>query len=162
MTATHHSLGEDLLPLTLFSGAALGAAFLSKPRGGESMAYRLATKPKWEVPTAWMGPAWASGYGLLGLSAFFANREGGVARKPASLSLWATYLAMNAVAARFRKTVGATPAKDVVELAVIGAYVAVAKGPARWLALPYLAWIAYNAVTTQVIRRRNPLLSRAF
>ena len=154
-------IGKQALELAAFTGIAQGAAYLARPKGSSSWALKLARKPKWEVPSKAMAPFWIGGFGLLGLSAFAAWRGG--AR--AALPLWATYLGGNALWNNFGHEMGNTGVRNAVNMGLLGTYAFRAgkqSKAARWLALPYVAWLGYIALGTRATRKRNPILSRFF
>lgn len=149
--------GRKALGLAAFTGFAEGVGYLSSPKGPSSWAFRLAEKPAWELPDGAMGPAWTLGLGLLGLSAYRAWQE----EQRGALPLWASYLAGNALVSRFGTRMRSSW-RNVAGMALLGAYASRAGRRARWLALPYVAWLGYVALAKREVKRRNPLLSRFF
>lgn len=154
-------LAKQALQLAAFTGLAEGAAFLARPKGSSSWALRLARKPTWEVPDRAMAPLWIGGFGLLGLSGYAAWRGG--ARS--ALPWWGAYLAGIPLWNRLGFDLGNHATKNLFNMGLLGTY-AVQAGrqskAARWLALPFVAWLGYVALGTRATRKRNPLLSRFF
>ena len=148
-----------------FAGVSALASYLSKPRGAPFAAFRLASKPKWELPNAAMGPAWITGSALLGLSGWRAWQASRGTARGRTLGLWATYLVQNAATNLQGHGVGKTAWTDILGIVLLGAYatqVGKTSKLATWLVLPYIGWLAYTGVTSEAVRRKNPLLRRFF
>ncbi len=141
-----HKWNWLVLPLFLLLSLAAGGAGAIWPVDAWYFKIR---RPSWTPPGWLFGPTWTVIYVLIGISAWRVWRVGGLRRDPVALGLFAGQWVFNfAWTGLFfgLKRPDIALAEIVVLLALIAATARRVKrhdGPAAWLLLPYLGWVAF-------------------
>jgi tryptophan-rich sensory protein len=143
-----------------FAAAAIGAA----ASVGAKTFYAELARPAWAPPGWLFGPVWTALYALMGVSAWLAWRERGLAGARTALALFIAQLAANALWSWlfFAWRLGGPAFAEVLLLWCLIAATAIAFRRIRPLAavllLPYLAWVTFAAALTLAVWRLNPAL----
>ena len=159
------SVRTQVLGLVGWLAVTYGAAAVGGwASAGSQGFYQQLDRPDW-APPAWLfAPVWTVLYGAMAVGAWLVWRERGFAGAGAALAVYLVQLAVNAVWTWlfFAWRRGGLAFADIVLLGVLIAATIVLFGRVRLVAaallVPYLAWVAYAAMLTYAVWRRNPLL----
>ena len=133
-----------------FSAASLGAVFMP----GEW--YATLKKPSWNPPGWIFGPVWSALYTMMAVAAWLVWKRGGFAAQRRPLALFLVQLALNASWTPLFFGLhwpGLAFAEIVLLWLAIAATLAAFRPVSRaaaWLLAPYLAWVSFAAVLSDL------------